>query len=415
MKVAVMGHGVVGSGVVEVLLTNAKSIEKKAKEPIEVKYIMDLRVDETSPLKDRFIKDINIILNDDEVKVVAECIGNIEPAYTFVKSCLEAGKSIVTSNKELIAEKGAELLKIAKENKVNLMFEASVGGGIPIIRPLEQCLAANEIDEIEGILNGTTNFILTKMINENMSLDDALALATELGYAEKSDPSADTEGHDACRKVSILASLAFGKALAPKYIKTEGITKIALRDVEYAESWGGVIKLIGRTKRLENDKIFAMVSPCFVSNSNPLSNVDDVFNGILVKGNAIGDCMFYGQGAGKLPTASAVVADIIDCTKHQNRPKEFMWVEAGTDFIADYKENVQSFYVRAVSADKESAYKTAVSLFGKDTFEIKNSKADDNEFAFVTPKIKEKDFEEKIAEFSAKDSKVMSVIRILED
>ena len=316
IQVAVMGHGVVGSGVTEILLKHSEEIAKKVQEEIYIKKVLDLRDFPDSPIADRFTKNFDDIINDDEIKIVVEVMGGLNPAYDFVKKCLENGKSVVTSNKELVAAKGAELLKIADENNLNFLFEASVGGGIPIIRPLNQCLAANEVREIDGILNGTTNFILAKMIKDSMSFEDALALAQKKGYAER-NPAADVEGHDACRKICILASLVFGKHVYPDSVHTEGITKVTLTDVEYASAWGGVIKLIGSVK-LTDGKQEIIVAPMFVSEESQLSSVDGVFNAILVKGDSTGDVVFYGKGAGKLPTASAVVADVMDCVKHQS-------------------------------------------------------------------------------------------------
>lgn len=313
--IAVMGHGVVGSGVMEVLLSHRESIKKRAKEEVRVKHILDLREFPELPYTDRFTKDFSVILNDPEVKIVVEVMGGLEPAFSYTKACLEHGKSVVTSNKELVAQKGAELLALAQKNNLNFLFEASVGGGIPIIRPISQCLAANEMTEIAGILNGTTNFILTKMIREHMAFADALKLAQQLGYAER-DPSADVEGVDACRKICILASLAYGTHVYPDGVHTEGITAITKEDVGYADAWGGVIKLIGEVKKLENGRIHIQVAPMFISRESQLANVDDVFNGILVRGDATGDVVFYGKGAGKLPTASAVVADVVDALKN---------------------------------------------------------------------------------------------------
>ena len=295
-KVAVLGYGVVGSGVVDLFYKNKHQIEKKAGEEVEIKYILDIRDFPDSPYKDKLVKDFNIIVNDDDIKVVAECMGGLEPAYSFVKACLEKGKSVSTSNKELVAEKGAELLAIAKKMDCNFFFEASVGGAIPIIRPLHRCLGANEIKEISGILNGTTNFILTKMINEQMSFEDALNLAQSLGYAEK-DPTDDVDGNDACRKICILASLAFGKHVYPKSVYTKGIRDIALKDVEFAKAWGGSIKLIGSVKKLDSGKIHISVEPKLVPYSNLISRVDDVFNAVMVVGDAVDKTMFYGRGA----------------------------------------------------------------------------------------------------------------------
>ncbi len=354
VDIAIMGHGVVGSGVVEVLCHNSDSIAKRAAEEINIKYILDLREFPDSPLADRFTTDFDVIVNDPDVRIVVECMGGLNPAYTFVKRSLEAGKSVVTSNKELIANKGQELLEYARANNLNLLFEASVGGGIPIIRPIVQCLAANEISEVVGILNGTTNFILTKMIKEGMSFNDALAMAQQLGYAER-DPSADVDGIDTCRKISILASLTFGRDVPPDLINTEGITKITLDDVNYAEKWGGVIKLIGRVVKNSDGTVLPSVYPAFISKFSQLSSVDDVFNAILVRGDAIGDVMFYGRGAGKLPTASAVVADVVDCVKHFIARKYVYWEPTQTGYVADFSTNCGQVFIRAEVADYDAA------------------------------------------------------------
>lgn len=348
--IAVLGHGVVGSGVLEVLREHEESIAQRAKEPIHVRHILDLREFPQLPYADLFTKDFEQILHDPEVKIVVEVMGGLHPAFDYVKACLENGKSVVTSNKELVATKGAELLSIAQKNNLNFLFEASVGGGIPIIRPISQCLAANEVSEIAGILNGTTNFILTKMIRERMGFDEALKMAQELGYAER-DPSADVEGADACRKICILASLAFSTHVYPESVHTEGITKITLSDVGYAEAWGGVIKLIGEVKRFENGKIHIMVAPMFISRESQLANVDDVFNGILVRGDATGDVVFYGKGAGKLPTASAVVADVIDCVKHFKARKYLFWEDAKPDYVMPFDEAPQDVFLRVSAQD----------------------------------------------------------------
>ena len=354
MYIAVMGYGTVGSGVVEVLHKNHDSIvSKSTQKDLELKYILDLRDFPGDPNEDKFVKDFNIILNDDSVKIVVETMGGLHPAFEFVSSLLKAGKSVVTSNKELVAQKGYELLTLADENNVNFLFEASVGGGIPIIRPLCQCLAANYIEGIAGILNGTTNFILTMMIEKGMSFDEALKIAQEKGYAEK-DPTADVEGYDACRKVCILASLAFGKHVYPNQVETEGITNITLEDVSYIENAGGVIKLLGQIKYINDNEIAAFVSPAVVYNGSQLASVKDVFNAILVRGDAVGDVCFYGPGAGKLPTASAVVADIIDCAKHSERKKIFGWGAGNEDYVVDYKERIEMpFYVRAKATPAE--------------------------------------------------------------
>ncbi|MCR5484654.1 MAG: homoserine dehydrogenase, partial [Clostridiales bacterium] len=327
-------------------------------------------------------------------RIVVETMGGLHPAYDFVKACLEKGKSVVSSNKELVAAKGDELLKIAVEKNVNFLFEASVGGGIPILRPLSQCLAANQIDEIVGILNGTTNFILTKMISDGLSFAEALKMAQDNGYAEK-DPTADVEGFDACRKICILASLVYGKHVYPNDVHTEGITKIDLADVEYAKSWGGVIKLIARVQKIDENKIFSIVSPSFVPHSSQLSTVEDVFNAILVKGDAIGDVVFYGRGAGKLPTASAVVADVIDCARHQSNKKTFGWGAAVPDYVMDYLDGETSLYIRADAPDRAEAKKEIQKIFGEATF-LKRADAPENEIAFITPVAVERELRTKL-------------------
>jgi homoserine dehydrogenase len=408
VSIAIMGHGVVGSGVAEILLTHKQKLFARLGEEIYIKKVLDLREFPDSPIADRFTKDFEEIINDLEIRVVVEVMGGLHPSYEFVSRCIKAGKSVVTSNKELIAEKGCELLKAAQEHNVNFLFEASVGGGIPIIRPITQCLAANDINEIAGILNGTTNFILTMMIKEGMDFDEALRLAQRNGYAER-DPSADIEGHDACRKIAILAALCFGKHVYPADIETEGITKITLADVDYAANWGGVIKLIARAKKLENGKITAIVSPAFVEYGSQLAGVDDVFNAILVRGDAIGDVVFYGRGAGKLPTASAVVADVIDCAVHIKERKDFGWGEGEENYVQSYLDTENALYVRFTSDNKEKALSDAQEIFGGvKVLERKDAPA--NEGAFATPVAKEGDLREKLAKIDG--ITVESVIRI---
>ena len=351
-KFAVLGHGVVGSGVVELFYKNKQRIEKKAGCEMDVKYILDLRDFPDSPYADKFTKDFNNILNDDEVTVVAECMGGVEPAFTFVKSCLEKGKSVATSNKELVAEKGDILLAIAKEKNCNFFFEASVGGAIPIIRPLHKCLAGNEITAVAGILNGTTNFILTKMYKEKMSFESALQLAQELGYAEK-DPTADVEGHDACRKICIISSLVFGKHVYPKSVFTKGISKVDLKDVSIADDMNYSVKLIASVKKQDNGKILPAVMPMLVPFDNIISNVSDVFNAVLVTGDGFDKTMFYGRGAGKFPTASAVLGDVIDCAKHKITVFSQSWESSNDDSFIDSIDNFMAkWYFRVpVSAE----------------------------------------------------------------
>ena len=411
MYVAIMGHGVVGSGVAELFSMHADSFAQKTKQDsIDIKYILDLREFEGLSYSDRFTKNFEDILNDDSVKVVVETMGGLVPAFDYVKSCLEAGKHVVTSNKELVAVKGLELLKIAEEKGVNFLFEASVGGGIPIIRPISQCLSANEIDEIAGILNGTTNFILTKMFNEKMSFNDALKLAQDLGYAER-NPAADVEGIDACRKICILASLSFGKHVYPEQVYTQGITKISEYDVEYASVWGGVIKLIARAKRLQNGKISAIVTPAFIKTGSQLASVEDVFNAILVRGDAIGDVVFYGRGAGKLPTASAVVADVLDCINHMNKKKNFGWGDGCADYVVDHLDVDASLYVRAHAKglSVNAASEAIKNAFGNVKF-LQKDNMPNGEIAFVTPVMKEREISDKLSSIS--EIEVVNTIHI---
>ncbi|MBP3270881.1 MAG: homoserine dehydrogenase [Ruminococcus sp.] len=410
-NVAVIGYGVVGSGTVELFMKNREAISKKIGRDCEVKYILDLREFPDSPFADRIIHDFDTILNDDEIEVVAEVVGGTTFAYDYTKRLLEAGKSVVTSNKALVAAKGAELLKIAHEHNVNYLFEASVGGGIPIIRPLNKCLAGNTIEEIAGILNGTTNFILNKMIKDQMDFDTALKLAQELGYAEQ-DPTADVEGHDACRKICILASLAYGKHVYPEKVHCSGITNVTLDDIAYAENAGFAIKLIGSAKLLDGGKITAIVCPRLVSKTNLLASVDGVYNAITVKGDGVGDVMFYGQGAGKLPTASAVVGDIIDCLKHTDRSVMISWDDCHDDsYIVPYKSVENAMYVR-IQADNADELKASISdLFGKLTY-IERANRPGNELAFITPTMVEKEIDEKLAELSH-SAEIKSKIRLL--
>lgn len=344
-KVAIMGHGVVGSGVAELLLHHADTIVQRAGAQLDVAYILDLRAFPDLDYADRFVTDFAPIASDPSVTIVVETMGGLHPAYEYVSRALAAGKSVVTSNKELVAAKGAELLALAQAHHVNFRFEASVGGGIPVIQPMQQCLAANAISRISGILNGTTNFILTKMIREQMSFDDALALAQRLGYAER-NPAADVEGMDACRKICILASLAFGHHVYPDTVPTEGITRLTLADVAYAADAHCVIKLLGCAQRGADGKIQAITAPFLVPADSPLGVVDDVFNAVLVTGDATGDVLFYGKGAGKLPTASAVVADVIECAKHPSGSDFPVWTDALPGQMADMRAVPYRWYLR---------------------------------------------------------------------
>lgn len=401
MNIAILGYGVVGSGVAEVLKLNYDKIVKKSgQEYLDLKYILDLREFPGDQFESLVIHDFNTILNDDSVKIVVETMGGVMPAYEWELACLKAGKSVITSNKELVAAKGCELLKVAKENNVNFMFEASTGGGIPVLRPINQCLAANEIEEVAGILNGTTNYILTKMFTEGVSFDDALKTAQELGYAEK-NPSADVDGLDAGRKICILAALCFGQHVYPDSVHTEGIRNITAAEVKFGEDNGYVIKLIGSAKKT-GGKVQIMVSPCFIEKSSPLAAVNDVFNAVLVRGNAVGDVMFYGRGAGKMPTASAVVADIIDCAKHSDKRADWGWDDAKEGYVIPYDEFVSKFYVRFEgNADAVKAELGAEAV----------SQTCNNEYALITEEIKRSDLEKKIAAFPEKIN-VKSIIRV---
>ena len=407
-KIAILGFGTVGGGVYDIF--NESSFAKKVGDEIEVKRVLDIRDFPDHPQKELFTKDFNDILNDDEIKVVAEVMGGLHPAYEFTKSLLESGKSVVSSNKELVAEKGDELLRIAEEHNVNYLFEASVGGGIPVLRPIAQCLSANDLYEVQGILNGTTNFIMTKMIREGLPFDEVLAEAQRLGYAEK-DPTADVEGHDACRKICILAALSFGKHVYPKDVYTEGITKVSSADVAYADFAGCVIKLIGRARRLDDNKCSVTVYPAFVSKNNQLAHVDDVFNAVMVRGDAVGDVMFYGRGAGKLPTASAVVADIMDAVKHLHARKYLSWAPAEDGYVADHKEDTVRLYVR-VKADKcrDCLKAKAEELFGEIQILGRNGEPQD-EMAFITPFASEKSLN---ALLSKLNGTVLRTIRLLD-
>lgn len=345
MNVAILGFGVVGSGVAEVISKNADAILENSGTELKLRRILDIRDFENSEFSSLMTKNFDDVLNDEQIDIVVETMGGVNPAFDFVSACLKKGKHVVTSNKELVAKKGFELLTLARENNVNFLFEASVGGGIPIIRPISRCLAGNRISEIAGILNGTTNFILDKMIVDKMSFADALKLAQDNGFAER-DPSADVDGHDACRKICILASLAFGHHVYPDGVYTEGISKITLADVEAAGKLGYVVKLIARTKMLESGKINIMVSPALVRKESMLASVNGVFNACLVRGDATGDILMYGKGAGKLATASAVVGDVIDCAANSEKRKFFGWGAPKENFIEAHENTRTALFLR---------------------------------------------------------------------
>ena len=385
IQVAVMGYGTVGSGVVEVIEKNKEEINKKSNEALNIKYILDLRDFPGDPYEDKIVHDVEVILNDPEVQIICETMGGLKPAYEFTKRALMSGKSVCTSNKELVATHGPELIQIAHEHTCNYLFEASVGGGIPIIRPLNYSLTAEKIDAISGILNGTTNYILTKMEREGAAFEEVLKEAQEKGYAER-NPEADIEGYDACRKIAILSSLMCGKNVRYQDIYTEGITKITATDFKYAKAMDCTIKLLGLSKE-ENGKFYAMVSPFLISKSHPLSMVNDVFNAVCVHGNMLGDSMYYGRGAGKLPTASAVVSDVVDCARHIGKIITCFW-DAEDVKLTSVDEVEHVFFVRVEKA-KEQAAKEAF----KDVKEV--TAGVDGEFAFVTGRMSEKEFNEK--------------------
>ena len=388
IKIAVLGYGTVGSGVVEVIQTNQELINKRVGEELEIKYVLDLRDFPGSPAEHLIVHDFEQIVNDEEVKIVVEVMGGTGVAYEFTKRSLLAGKSVVTSNKALVAAHGAELLAIAKERNINYLYEASVGGGIPIIRPLTSSLTGDKILEITGIVNGTTNFMMTKMYNENADYDAVLKEAQALGYAER-DPSADVEGHDACRKIAILSSIISGKLVDFEDIYTEGITKISDIDFKYAKELGYSVKLLASSKNVDGN-LYAMVSPVMISPEHPLFTVNGVINGIHVNGNMVGDVMFIGAGAGKLPTASAVVSDIIDAAKHTGRSIMSFWSKEKLE-IADKASSKKAFFAR-FAGNPEDKFEAIKEIFG----EVKLVKVQEikNEFAIITDVMSEAEFEE---------------------
>ena len=402
IQIAVMGYGTVGSGVVEVLNTNQASIDKRVGEAVRVKYVLDLRDFPGDPVESVLVHDFETIVNDPEVKVVVEVMGGVEPAYTFTKRCLLAGKSVCTSNKALVAAHGAELLQIAKDKNLNYLFEASVGGGIPIIRPLQTCLTADEIVEISGILNGTTNYILTNMTYGGANFDDALKDAQEKGYAER-NPEADVEGHDACRKIAILTSLVSGKRVDFEDIYTEGITKVTAEDIKYADKLGRVIKLLAMSKKEADSKYYAMVAPFLIDAANPLYSVNGVFNAIFVEGNMLGDSMFYGSGAGKLPTASAVAADVVDACRNLNENLGFYWSDEKL-VLGDTKDDKRRFLVR-VKGDAQADAAAMKALFGP--VDLVDAGVE-GEFGFVTGELSEAEY----AERAAKTDAILNRIRV---
>lgn len=414
INVGILGYGVVGSGVAEVIKRNNTSITARSGEEIRITKILDVRDFDDCPDAEVLTKNSDDIFMDNSIKIVVETIGGVKIAYEFTKLALSKGKHVVTSNKELVATHGPELLKLAKENNVNYLFEASVGGGIPIIRPLNQCLAANELNGVTGILNGTTNYVLTQMRKEGMDFNEALKGAQANGYAE-ANPTADIDGHDACRKIAILSSIAYNEFVDYRDIHTEGITGITLKDMKYAEVMNSTIKLIGTSRKI-GDKIFARVSPAIVNKSNPLSNVEDVFNAIIIKGNAIGEAMFYGRGAGKLPTASAVVADIIDIVKHSDSCSGFLWEVKGSDNMFNFMDSETKCFIRLKAKDLVKSKKLVSTVFEKVTYINAIGELED-EIAFITESITERILESGLERLKSNSliSEVVGVIRVLEE
>lgn len=400
VNIAVLGYGTVGSGVVEVIKKNHDIISKKAGKEIGIKYVLDLRDFPGDPVQSILTHDFDDILNDEDVQVVVEVMGGVEPAYTFVRKCLLAKKSVATSNKELVAAHGPELLAIAKQNNVNFLFEASAGGGIPIVRPLISSVTADEVTEITGILNGTTNYILTKMANEGADYETVLKQAQALGYAER-NPEADVEGGDACRKITILTSIVYGKNVDYRKVHTEGITKITTRDFQYAKKLGAAIKLLGTTRKIDG-VLYSYVAPMMIKKTHPLGSIDDVFNGIFVHGNVVDDIMFYGRGAGKLPTASAVVADVVDAVKHTGKNIMTIW-EPEPLPMGEFADAPNKFFVRVPS---DTDRKLITEAFGE--VDYVSAEEIDDELAFITPMMPEGKFADNVAKFD----KILSIIRV---
>lgn len=401
INVAILGYGTVGSGVAEVISTNQEIINKKVGDELNVKYVLDLRDFEGDPVQKILVHDFEIILNDPKVDIIAEVMGGVEPAYTFTKKALLAGKCVCTSNKELVAKHGAELIKIAKENKVSYLFEAAVGGGIPIIRPLNTSLTADEITEVTGILNGTTNYILTEMSEKGSAFEDVLKDAQDKGYAER-NPEADVEGYDACRKIAILTSLVVGQQVDYEDIYTEGITKITEKDFKYAKALNASIKLFGTSKKMDG-VFYSMVAPVMIGKNHPLIGVNDVFNGIFVHGNVLDDAMFYGRGAGKLPTASAVVSDVVDMARNLGETIPVLWDESKYT-LGKFENCKNKFFVRLKKSENATQSKVlntfAHAQFVEDVF--------DDEMAFITDRLEEGVFAKEIEQFDD----VLSVIRV---
>lgn len=404
VNIAVMGYGTVGSGVVEVINANRDIINQRAANEIHVKYVLDLRDFPGDPIQDKIVHDVDVIINDPEIKIVVEVMGGVEPAYTFVKRCLEAGKSVVTSNKALVAKHGAQLLSIARDRELNFLFEASVGGGIPIIRALNSSLTADKIEEITGILNGTTNYMLSKMFYEGADYGEVLKEAQKNGFAE-ADPTADVEGYDACRKIAILSSLISGQQVDFEDIYTEGISGITKEDMMYAKKMDMTIKLLASSKR-HGDHVHAIVAPALLGKDHPLYNVNGVFNAVFVTGNMLGDAMFYGSGAGKLPTASAVVADVVDAAKHLHRNIMTMWKNEKLTLLP-IEDTCKRFFVR-LEGDADVRRTEVEAAFGPAEFLSVDGLG--HEFGIVTDVMTEREYRQRAEQLSG----VLHTIRLEE-
>ncbi len=405
-KIAILGFGTVGSGVLDVIAQNSATISKRAGEDVSVKYVCDIRDFSTHENAKLFVNNIDVVLNDPEVKVVVETIGGLNPAYLYVKQSLMSKRHVVTSNKELVAAHGAELLRIAMQNNVCFLFEASVGGGTPVITPLHQCLAANVVSEISGIVNGTTNFMLTKMAQEGLSFDDALKIAQELGYAETTDPSADVDGLDAQRKITILASIMTGTQVHVQNVPTKGIRDITVSDIENAKKAKHAVRLIAWAKRTDSAEVFCGVEPCLVPFTNQLANVSDVFNAVLIKADMLGDVVFYGKGAGKLPTASAVVADIMDALKSGTQIHDSLfWQESLAAQVTPVDSGAYNYYVRVNDIDTQKVKE----IFGDVDILSENS----SEVAFIKPAVTKQQLDDMCEKTKAQNGRLGIAMKCL--
>lgn len=411
IKIAIIGYGIIGSSVAEILREHKTSIGKKANQIISIKYILDIKDFKEDKNKEKIIKDFNTIINDSEIKIVVETIGGVTSAYEYVKKSLLNGKSVVTSNKELVAKKGQELLKIASYNNASFLFEATVGAGIPIVHTLTQCLVANDVLEVGGILNGTTNFILTKMFEENLTLEEALQITKDLQYTEKNSED-DIEGRDTCRKICILSSIVFGKHIYPRDVHTVGISNITQEDINFVKSCGATIKLLGQASMMENGRIQIAVEPMLVLKQSRIYTVNGVFNSIVIKGDSTGDIMFYGKGTGKLPIASAIVTDIIECVKHIDSREHLYWKPAEVGYVMAYKNTISSAFVRIKFSENKAKIinKIQKSFSNVKILEYKGNNND--EMGFITDCMTIGKINSILNNLSQEKIEVKSVIRI---